>query len=644
MMIGLGVAFVVWSALFIALGSWQDPSGRRYFVLFDDAFISLRYAANAAQGLGLVWNPGERVEGYTNLLMTLLMIVPSWLFDRSHAALAVQVFGVVTVLGAALLAFRLAQRLGVASAWAAFAAVLTCYPLAYWSLLGMETGLLAVLFLMATGAALDPPARPDPRVPLLLGLALATRPDALASAVVVLGFRAWHADARGRRATAIEAGLVPGLRPRAHRLPVDVLRKPAAQHLRAQDGGAAASPPPAHGDADRAAHVGLAAAGARAGGGGAAEGKPTVAFSSWPPSGSSRCWPTCTWAATPGPAGASSCPALPPLFVLAAQGAGLLAARARPVVARARRPRRRPGPGQRSLRPRGVLARYPYLVEYVGWYVRIGVTLQRICTPEATVGVFGAGAVPYYSGLYGIDFYGKSDQRVARRPPDLRFPIGHNKTDLAYSIGQRRPDYVEGFSWGSDDARFALPDYEKIGDLYIRRDVPPRQVGPRPARPLMRAEVAVAVLSALILFLEMLLVRWVGTELRIFAYLQNGVLVATFLGLGLGCWRSRQPPRLLPAAAALALVALAIVDPFGWQVGETLTQGLTAFQDSPVWFTRAEPQQHVRTALVFFSVAVTFALLAALAAVFVPSGNGWAGGWTPTRGRSGPTRRTSRAA
>ena len=53
----------------------------------------------------------------------------------------------------------------------------------------------------------------------------------------------------------------------------------------------------------------------------------------------------------------------------------------------------------------------------------------------------------------------------------------------------------------------------------------------------MRAGVAVAVLSALILFLEMLLVRWVGTELRIFAYLQNGVLVATFLGLGLGCWR-----------------------------------------------------------------------------------------------------------
>ena len=29
----------------------------------DDAFISFRYAANWAAGHGLVWNPGERVEG-----------------------------------------------------------------------------------------------------------------------------------------------------------------------------------------------------------------------------------------------------------------------------------------------------------------------------------------------------------------------------------------------------------------------------------------------------------------------------------------------------------------------------------------------------------------------------------------------------
>lgn len=39
----------------------------------DDAFISFRYAKNWVNGYGLVWNPGERTEGYTNFLWTLLI-------------------------------------------------------------------------------------------------------------------------------------------------------------------------------------------------------------------------------------------------------------------------------------------------------------------------------------------------------------------------------------------------------------------------------------------------------------------------------------------------------------------------------------------------------------------------------------------
>ena len=35
----------------------------------DDAYISLRYAENWANGYGPVFNPGERVEGYTNFLL-----------------------------------------------------------------------------------------------------------------------------------------------------------------------------------------------------------------------------------------------------------------------------------------------------------------------------------------------------------------------------------------------------------------------------------------------------------------------------------------------------------------------------------------------------------------------------------------------
>ena len=39
--------------------------------LCNDAFISFRYARNLLEGHGLVFNPGEYVEGYSNFLWVL---------------------------------------------------------------------------------------------------------------------------------------------------------------------------------------------------------------------------------------------------------------------------------------------------------------------------------------------------------------------------------------------------------------------------------------------------------------------------------------------------------------------------------------------------------------------------------------------
>ncbi len=61
----------------------------------DDAYISFRYAANWAAGRGLVFNPGEAVEGYTNFLWT-------------AAAAGLIRLGVPPLLGAKLLAGLLA--------------------------------------------------------------------------------------------------------------------------------------------------------------------------------------------------------------------------------------------------------------------------------------------------------------------------------------------------------------------------------------------------------------------------------------------------------------------------------------------------------------------------------------------------------
>jgi hypothetical protein len=56
-----------------AVGVFLLLTIRLWSYVVDDAFISLRYAKHLAEGQGLVYNIGERVEGYTNLLWTLLL-------------------------------------------------------------------------------------------------------------------------------------------------------------------------------------------------------------------------------------------------------------------------------------------------------------------------------------------------------------------------------------------------------------------------------------------------------------------------------------------------------------------------------------------------------------------------------------------
>jgi hypothetical protein len=61
MVAGISACFVGWASLFIYRTSFIAFDGERYFCLFDDAMISMRYAWNFSHGFGLVWNPGEYV-------------------------------------------------------------------------------------------------------------------------------------------------------------------------------------------------------------------------------------------------------------------------------------------------------------------------------------------------------------------------------------------------------------------------------------------------------------------------------------------------------------------------------------------------------------------------------------------------------
>lgn len=147
--------------------------------LFDDAYISFRYSRNFADGLGLVWNAGERVEGYTNPLWTVLLGVlyritgieaPQW------ALLLGPVIFVATLLSVDRVSRLLSpQSLGLPIA----AGLLAVHPIfTAYGTTGMETGLGALLAVLGTWALISArTARGSALTGLAFILATFTRPD-----------------------------------------------------------------------------------------------------------------------------------------------------------------------------------------------------------------------------------------------------------------------------------------------------------------------------------------------------------------------------------------------------------------------------------------------------------------------------------
>jgi hypothetical protein len=117
----------------------------------DDAFISFRYARNLATGHGIVFNPGERVEGYTNFLWVVILALPFLL--GIDPALFVHVVDALLCAAAAALVYLIAQRhvLREAPALAALpAALLLVSPaIAISAAEGLETLLFITLLLLA---------------------------------------------------------------------------------------------------------------------------------------------------------------------------------------------------------------------------------------------------------------------------------------------------------------------------------------------------------------------------------------------------------------------------------------------------------------------------------------------------------------
>jgi len=141
----------------------------------DDAYISYRYVKNFINGHGLVFNPGERVEGYTNFLWIIILSI--------FARLGLDMIIVSKILGVAagavtlFLIYQISLNFFRKKEWffSLFAPLLLASnsAFAYWSISGLETAffimtvLLSVYFyfsnerLMIISSALSTLVRPE---------------------------------------------------------------------------------------------------------------------------------------------------------------------------------------------------------------------------------------------------------------------------------------------------------------------------------------------------------------------------------------------------------------------------------------------------------------------------------------------------
>src|SRR6266849_9255112 len=87
------------------------------------------------------------------------------------------------------------------------------------------------------------------------------------------------------------------------------------------------------------------------------------------------------------------------------------------------------------------------------------------------------------------------------------------------------------------------------------------------------------------LYVEIMMIRWIGTEVRVFAYFQNLSLIACFLGFGLGCyWSGRHKSLVFSLLAMVGLTILAKAPQRTWQVFLSVLSGrLSISSDAAMW-------------------------------------------------------------
>src|SRR5712672_3240186 len=92
----------------------------------------------------------------------------------------------------------------------------------------------------------------------------------------------------------------------------------------------------------------------------------------------------------------------------------------------------------------------------------------------------------------------------------------------------------------------------------------------------MRQRIDLFLVSILVLFLELACIRWFPAHVLFLTFFTNLVLLATFLGLSIGCLAANRPRRYLrwtPALLVIAMLAAHGVNFLRWKLQNVVDAG-----------------------------------------------------------------------
>jgi len=130
--------------------------------------------------------------------------------------------------------------------------------------------------------------------------------------------------------------------------------------------------------------------------------------------------------------------------------------------------------------------------------------------------------------------------------------------------------------------------------------------------------------SFIMLFAEIGLIRWLSTEVRIFAYINNLVLLSCFLGIGLGAYYSKRKIYVSLIGFGLAAQLFLIWIPISFSIKDQSLHPfkdipilLSSFTDSFIWYESTMSATFFITALGILSTLFLFAIVLL---TFIPLG------------------------